>query len=234
MIGVWRSCSGVGRPSAFSRRDLPIQYAIQHHPSRAHLLPALLAALPDAQVIQDPGAHESRRSPWRAYQACLHALEADADSLCILQDDSEPCLDFGETLGLVVARHPTVPVALFVPGVGMHRRKILDACARDSRYAELPYRNTFVPAVAVVWPRACVESILAWAATHPSDRTADDGVLGAWAEASGTRVLATVPSLVEHPDRERSLVGKTALQGRNPARCAACYIGDMSPLELDW
>ena len=65
-----------------------------------------------------------------------------------------------------------------------------------------------------------VESILACAACGV-DRTADDGILGGWMASTRTEILATMPSLFEHPDRERSLIGKHSMAGRNPARCAA-------------
>lgn len=215
-----------------------IQTVVQHDPRRDHLLEALLRSLPaGARAITDPGASDARRSPWRGYLACLEALDGDATHLLVVQDDAQACRDFHAALELVVGRHPGVPLVLFTPGIGNHGRRILDACADDKRFVQLDVRNSFVPCVAVAWPRECVESILAFTAERPfaEGRTADDGNLGVWAQATATTVLATVPSLVEHPDVERSLVGKLAMGGRNPARCAACWTGpDWSPLHLDW
>lgn len=215
-----------------------IQTVVQHDPRRAHLLPPLLAALPDAaQVVEDPGASDPWRSPWRAYLACLAALEPDASHLLVVQDDCETCPDFPAALELVVNRHPTVPIALFTPGIGSHARRILGACAEGKRYVQLDAVNSFVPCVAVAWPRECVASIVDFEERKPAprSRTADDGNLAVWAKAEGVTVLATVPSLVEHPDIEKSLVGKLAMGGRNPARVAACWTGpDFSPLELQW
>ena len=211
-----------------------IQTVVQHHQSRAHLLPGLLTSLPPgATVIPDPGGEKP--NPWRAYLACLRALELDADSLCVIQDDAIVCRDFPAVLDLVAARHPDVPLVLFVPGVGLHRRRILDACAEGKRFVQMSTANTFLPCVAILWPRECVEAILAYEAATPFSKPADDGCLGRWCEVTRTKVLATVPSLVEHPDRERSLVGKLAMGGRNPSRIAACWTGsDWSPLELEW
>ena len=211
-----------------------IQTVVQYHESRAHLLPSLLASLPPgATVVTDPGGELP--SPWRCYLRCLEALEPDADSLLIAQDDCLPCRDFTETLSRVARRYPSDPVALFVPGIGTLSRRVLDACAANKRYVELPSQNTFVPLVAVLWPRDTVEALLEYQAERPFLKPADDGNIGKWAEATKTRFLATVPSLVEHPDRERSLVGRLAMGGRNPGRVAACWVGEeMSPLELEW
>ncbi len=211
-----------------------IQTVVQHAgEARGHLLPRLLAALPEgATVVTDPDTDDLRRSPWRTYLACLRTLEPDATHLLVIQDDAEPCLNFGRAVDLIVRSRPNVPLVLFCPGLGQQRRAILDACRAGERYARLPTANTFVPAVAVVWPRDSVASILAYAERAP-EMTADDGHLGRWAAETGAEILATVPSLVEHPDVERSLVGRHAMSGRNPGRIAACWVGDLDPLTLD-
>lgn len=216
---------------------LRLQTVVQHHPARAHLLPRLLASLPEgAQIVTDPDPGNPQRNPWRTYLACLHAVEPDATHLLIVQDDLEACRDLAAALDRIVPRHPSEVLVLFVAGVGLHRRKLLAGCANDQRYVELTMQNTFLPACANIYPRDAVASILDFEAQNPSTRTADDGNLGVWAEATGTRIIATMPSLFEHPDHERSLVGKLALSGRNPARIAQCWWGpEGSPLELtDW
>ena len=211
-----------------------VQTVVQHHPSRSHLLPGLLAGLPTgATIVTDP--EPQKRSPWATYLACLRTLNDDATHLLIVQDDAQPCLNFAKAVDLAARKRPSDPLVLFTPGHGNLRRVILAACQQDERYAILPTLNTFIPAVAVIWPRWCVESILRFEDERPfTASNADDGALGKWAATIGARVMATVPSLVEHPDMERSLVGRLAMGGRNPARIAACFIGDMDPLALDW
>ena len=211
-----------------------VQTVVQHHPSRAHLLPSLLAALPaGTQIVTDP--EPANRSPWATYLQCLRSLEDDATHLCLIQDDAQPCRDFGRVVDLLARKHRNAPVALFVPGLGNLRRVILNACQRDERYAELPTMTTFVPCVAMLWPREQVESILRYEAVSPSLGRADDGALGRWARATRTQILACVPSICEHPDVTPSLVGRLALSGRNPSRCAACWVGEeVSPLTLQW
>jgi hypothetical protein len=97
--------------------------------------------------------------------------------------------------------------------------------------------NQWLPTVAVIWPRCCVEAILAYSERHPfPDRqVADDGNLGIWARAEGVTVLATMPSLVEHRDDTPSLMGKHHMSGANPSRIATCWMGEeLSPLTLQW
>ncbi len=215
--------------------DTILQTVIQHHPSRAHLLPALLAALPGAQVIADPDPGNRRRSAWRSYQACLEALEPDASHLLIVQDDAIVCRDFAAALPLLIAARPDDLLCLFAPGAGSHRKRVLQACAAGERWAELDPRQPFIPLVAAVWPRALAERFLAYGpAFRPTD-TSDDGNAWRWAKAEGVRTFACVPSLVEHPDREVSAVGKASFGGRNPARVAACWLGpEASALDLAW
>jgi hypothetical protein len=93
-----------------------------------------------------------------------------------------------------------------------------------------------VPAVALVWPVTLIDPVLEWAdrQTWPRHFRADDEIIGQAMTALGTRVLATVPSLVEHPDDQPSLVGhRPPLKGLNLDRVAVCFI-DGDPLELDW
>lgn len=213
-----------------------IQTVVQHDPSRAELLPPLLAALPDAQVVSDPEPESPLRSPWRTYQACLRVLEPEATHLLVIQDDAEPCRDLAEALPLVLASRPDDVLALFVPGVGEMRRLVLDGCYRGKRWVELSPRE-WVPLVAVVWPRAKAERFLDWAETRriSAGRTADDGIAGEFVRETHTRVLACVPSLVEHPDMVRSLVGTAHWNGMSPSRVAACWTGrDISALDLSW
>lgn len=216
-----------------------IQTVVQHDPRRAHLLPSLLAALPrGAQVVTDPGASESLRSPWRCYRACLETLNQTATHLLVVQDDLEFSVDFPQALRAVVAARPRNLVALFVPGAGTNYQRVIDACRHETRWCHLSLEgNNWVPTCALIWPRPLIPRLLAYydRSGYPSSRTADDGIVRDWAREEGVNVLATVPSLVEHPDNVPSLMGKTYMSGRNPARVAACWAAPpFSPLELEW
>lgn len=213
-----------------------IQVVVQYHPARAHLLASLLTALPaETLVVTDPGAGVERANSWRAYRTCLEAIAPAATHLCVIQDDAQVCRDFGAALPLLVARRPDELLCLFTPGVGGFRKRILSACAAERRWTELDPHVAFVPLVAAIWPRPLVERVLAFADRFGPRDVSDDGNVWTWAKAETVRPVACVPSLVEHPDREPSLMGKPALAGRHPGRVACCWIGEtLSPLALDW
>jgi hypothetical protein len=205
-----------------------IQTVVQHDPRRAHLLPSLLPRLPKgATVVHDPGASDPQRSPWRCYRACLQTFSPAATHLLIVQDDVLVCRDFPDALAAVIAARPDVPVALFVPGVMPNSRRVLDACWAGDRWAELDVL-TWAPVVAVVWPRGHVGRLLEFAAAkdYPPSRFGDDSIVGDYAREQAVTIWATVPSLVEHPDTEASLVGTVAMGGANPQRVAACWLGE--------
>lgn len=214
-----------------------LQICVQHDPRRADLLPPLLAELGSrAKVIVDPGADEPTRSPWRCYAACLRALQPNVTHLLVIQDDAEVCRDFLPSVREIIAAKSDSPVSLFVSGFGLNGRRILEACYRESRWAQLE-PNEFVPVVATVWPRDHVQRILEFVERkrYPASRRADDGILGDYCREERVPVWAPVPGLVEHRDDIPSLVGTAHFAGKNPQRVAACWVGtEMSPLDFDW
>lgn len=216
---------------------LNLQVVIQSHPSRAELLPRLLVDLPGAQVVLDPAPNDVQKNPWRTYLACLAALQPDASHLLVIQDDALVCHDFLATVEKVIAARPDSPICLFVPGVGLLRNAILDACYHGRHWAEIP-RSAFVPVVAVIYPRGDVEALLAYVEAQPfaRGRTSDDANVAEWAKRTRRTVWMTCPSLVDHPDDVKSIMAAPALNGRNPARTACCWAGreEWSPIELDW
>ena len=106
---------------------------------------------------------------------------------------------------------------------------MLEACWAGERWAELS-PATWPPAVCLVWPRALAEQLLAWQPPERLHLASDDGNLEVWARQFGIRILACVPSLVEHADDVPSLMGTAHMGGNNPGRVAACWLG----LEQDW
>lgn len=204
---------------------------------RHDLLAPLLAQLPaGTQVVTDPGVDDPQRSPWRCYRACLETVEATDTHLLIVQDDAQLCRDFPAALEAVVASRPNDPLCLFVPGFAPNVQHILEACWRGDRWCALDW-TTFVPVVAVVYPRETAHHVLRYALgqQYPAFRAADDSILGDFARDTRTTFWATVPSLVEHPDRIPSLVGTAHFAGLAPHRIAACWTGpEMSGLDFDW
>lgn len=212
-----------------------IDVCIQHHPRRADLLPPLLAQLPAARVISDPDPANPIPSPWRTYRACLEQPVESSHRL-ILQDDVTVCRYFLQAIEVVTAACPDNIVALFAGSqayMGVHVMQ--QACQRGQPFANWP-PGLWVPVVAALWPTAVIERVLAWVdkQRYKPHFRADDEIIGRAASALRIPVLATVPSLVEHPDEVPSLkrVGKD--HRKSPDRSAWCYIGDDNPLEIAW
>lgn len=213
--------------------DAPIRLSIciQTHPARAALLTRLLVSLSPTNVLvaHDPDP-DARPGPLRSYLRALELLPAWATHHLVIQDDALVCDAFVTTLLRAIAARPSDPLALFVgAALGVHGDRVTQAFGRGETFVALSQRS-WTPAVALVWPRALVPGFLAFAADKASRRPlADDEVLGRYFRSERVEVLATVPSLVEHPDDSPSLIGRKTRGDRS----AACFVqGD--PLAIRW
>lgn len=206
---------------------MQIAAVIEHHPSRAELLPDLVAALAplDVEVVE-----EDRRQPtfanWVIYRRALEAAPVGSTHVLVLQDDAQPCERFVESLEAAVLARPDDPLVLCVVGNARAAgRELCIAHERGDPFVTL-YRLAWMPAVAVVWPVELVERMLALVdhARWPVERLADDGVLWRALVGLGVHPVATVPSIVEHPDEIHSVDGRhKARNGRDLSRVAVCF-----------
>ena len=137
--------------------------------------------------------HESvPPDPWAGYRSCLKNIP-DCTHLLIVQDDAQPCENFVPALELVAERHPDVPVCLYLGGApastaGLARRALM----KQRRY--VPLLNTsFVPLVAVLWPRRKAQAFLVWSQSAKTTR-ADDGNAAKWMRRTKQPIVCTVPS----------------------------------------
>jgi hypothetical protein len=94
-----------------------------------------------------------------------------------------------------------------------------------------------MPVVATLWPRAKAVEFAVWAEQHPQlpgqrSPRSDDAMAGMWKMRERQTVWACVPSLVEHPDVEPSIIGKRAAAGRDRNRVALFLAAD--GLDYDW
>ena len=206
---------------------------IQAHPARAHLLPALTASLSPLPV--EVVAHASEPpSPWDGYRACLTDLP-ECSHLLVIQDDAVVCHNFVPALEQIAASND-VPVVLFL--ARLPRRTSRDATLAlkaHRRYVDLFIRD-FVPVVAMLWPKAKAEEFMAWASTarlpgQPNPRS-DDAVVGRWMLVTKQTIRATVPSLVQHPDMEPSLIGCRVARGKDTWRVTLNLAEDA--LSYEW
>ncbi len=178
-------------------------------------------------------------SPWAGYKACLQKIPKNSTHLLVIQDDAYPCDNFAPALKAVAAAHPTYPVCLFLarlPREASARAEQAMRRNRTQRYVQLAWRN-FMPVVAVLWPRQKAVEFLEWADQNPilpgqPEPRSDDAMAGVWKMRERQTVYATVPSLVEHPDMEPSLIGKRASWGKDRNRCAAFFCEDGTA--YDW
>lgn len=198
---------------------------IQHHPSRADLLPPLLEALPGVEVVTDPDPDNPQRSPLRCYLECLRRTPKSATHRVVIQDDVLLCGSFTERLEAAIEERPDALLPLFMPGTSPHSGQVIRARQRGESWAMVI--PSWIPTVALVWPVARAAEFLAVeeekVSTSLRPRIGDDGPVGKWAQRSRVQVWAPVPSLVEHPDVAPSLIGRKALAGRNRARVAAWF-----------
>lgn len=214
-----------------------IHVRVQHHPSRAHLLPGLLERLDQhAEIVSDPNPEDRLPSPWRTYRECLFQPPGDATHLLVLQDDAIPCRNLVAACAEIAREDP---VCLFLGGAPVRTaRDARRALEKGERFVPV-HPVEWVPLVAVLWPVEVAEGFLDWTAENrlpgdPNPRS-DDAVAGRWARRTKTPIWATVPSLVQHPDMEPSLIGKKARGGRSAWRVAFSWIGEEAdPLHIAW
>ncbi len=178
-------------------------------------------------------------SPWGGYKACLEsAVESGASHTVICQDDTIPCLNLPRAVERIAEVIPDHPVCLYLGCLPPQKRPALEAGAQGKCFVELINRS-FMPVVAVLWPREKAEHFLEWSATHSSlqrrngqriQHRSDDAMGGWWMKTQRQRVFATIPSLVQHPDDVPSTIalrpsGRTALFWHPPP---------WDPLTVDW
>ena len=206
----------VSPPSSVS-----LAVVVQHHPARARLLPSLIAALGECDVVTDPEP-DGPRSPIRCYLACLRSMQPWATHLLIVQDDVTLCQHFASRALAACQQKPDSLIVLFLAGAPARSARLAQQAHRRGESWVRLHGTDWCPTVATCWPRDLAARFLAFCESHPKlIRMGDDNVVGAFTTAEDLPVWATVPSLVEHPDVEPSLIRRKASGGRNRFRVAA-------------
>jgi hypothetical protein len=172
-------------------------------------------------VVTDPDP-DGRPAPIRCYLECLRAFPPWATHALVLQDDSRPCHQFASKTLAAVRENPGSLVALFLAGAPARSARLAQQAHRRGERWVLMAASDWTPTVALVWPRDICEMFLGYLADRPQlARMGDDNVVGAFTTAAKLPVWATVPSLVEHPDVEPSLIRRKESAGKNRFRVAA-------------
>jgi len=178
---------------------LQVVARIQGHPSRRHLHAPLAESLGLPVEIVEHASEPP--SPWAGYKECLRDIP-DCSHLLVIQDDALVCRNFAAGIEQIAAAHPDTPVCLFLaPQPRRTSRDALRAMKEKRRYVTVFIRD-FCPVVAMLWPRGKALEFREWAKDaslpgQPNPRS-DDAVVGRWMISTRQRILATVPSLVQH------------------------------------
>lgn len=212
-----------------------LSLAIQTHPLRHGMASALAAAL-GAELVPDPQP-DGIRSPWRTYRHVLETTPPGATHRVVFQDDIVPCRWFTDVLGPAIASRPGRLLSFFVGGHPVeHARRVYQACECGDSWCELDNLR-WCPVIALSWPVEMIGPFLAYVDEQrwPESFRSDDEIVGRWMRATKQTPLATVPSLVEHPDKVPSLLGRRARAGEDVGRVAACFIHeDCDCRTIDW
>lgn len=210
---------------------------VQSHPSRRQVRERLLPGLRGmpVEVIETDFRPPN---PWLGYIECLRA-PPDCTHLLIVQDDAVTCRNLTPALQAIAQVEGEVPICLYLGGLPMRTRKAaLEAGKRGERFATV-HTGDFMPVVAVLWPVDKSVEFLDWATDSvrfrhrngkPLVERSDDAMGGRWMRATRQRVLATIPSLVEHPDDVVSTIAR-----KNTGRTALFWHGvDWDAQSVDW
>lgn len=175
-------------------------------------------------IVYDPEPDSPIRSPWRTLRHLLEQTPDDASHRLHIQDDAAVCRNFRAAVEAAVGARPGRLLVFYVGANSMvYSRAILAACERDLPWVELGYAH-WCPTVAACWPAGLIPQLLDYVDGQrwPPKFVADDEIVGRFVRAVGHKPLASVPSLVEHPDMVDSIMSRR----RNGARRAACWWGD--------
>lgn len=175
-------------------------------------------------------------SPWAGFQLCLRDLP-DCSHVLTIQSDAVPCRNFAPAVEQIAAANSDTPVCLFLARLPRDASaEAAKAMQQGRRYVTLSLRS-FLPVVCVLWPRFKAVEFMDWAEANPGlpgqrEPRSDDAMAGRWKTVRREVVRASVPSLVQHPDMEPSLIGRRAMWGKDAGRVAAFLADDA--LEFDW
>lgn len=147
------------------------------------------------------------------------------------------CGRFMEGVALAERAQQGRPIAFFVQArPTAYMNVIWKARDQGKAWATLPL-GTWAPTVALLWPEHLAVALLSWIdrTMFPPKWRADDEIVGRFLHEQNAPIMATVPSLVEHPDTEPSVMNghKRVGNGLDPARRAYFYIGDDPEYQCD-
>jgi hypothetical protein len=194
-----------------------VSVGIQHHPARPQALARLQEQLPDADVVSDP-APDGETSSYRSYRHALEQTPSWATHRAVIQDDAVVCVDFMAGLPRAIAAYPHRLICLCVTQhAGINAEAVRIASHRGKAWTDMSPLVPWIPAIALVWPAWMADDFAHW--TPPPlpialPRESDATIIASYCQHRDIVPLATVPSMVEHPDDMPSLLAGELGSGR--------------------
>lgn len=205
---------------------MKLSVAIMAHPNRRAFVDELAEQLPEAEVVWD---RDNDR--WSTGSRALLAFDPSATWQLVVQDDAIPCRDLVKGAAKAAQAAGERPIALYTGRVRPHQHTVTPAVKRAIREG-VPWLAFDGPwwGVGIIVPTAHIADLVAWGNAHRKIANYDRRIEAFYKEL-GIECWYTVPSLVDHrPVTENpSLIPK-----RTGNRQAHCFIGDHSPLDIDW
>ena len=207
---------------------LRISVAIMAHPARKRFIPNLRRRLPGATVVWD-----ERENRWDTGRRSLLAHDPDADRHIVIQDDALLCRGFLRAAKEALAHVPVENPVSFYTGKTRPYGPAVTRAVRQARNADknwLAMRGPiWGPAVAL--PVDAIEPMVAACDAYSDPRY--DGRMTAYFAERGIACWYSLPSLVDHrvgPESPSLIPGR----GAGASRVAHDWIGNRSPLKIDW
>ena len=172
----------------------------------------------DFEIVTD----YDRSGCWATERRALMAGIGSGTHHLLLEDDVELCRDFLPGVKKLIAANHEVPIALFSvePEV---------AYAAESGRCWLKTPAGAV-SIAMVLPSWMIRPLLDWQERYFADASPHTDIrISLFCLERGIPVWVTAPCLVEHAGAKKSLMNHNRSAWR-----AGRFIGDLSPLEIDW
>lgn len=200
------------------------------HPARVSFVDELRSG----ELVDVPVVWDERSDRWDTGRRSMLAVERGAAWHVVVQDDAIVCRDFLAGVERALAAvEPTGPVAFYTGRVRPARTfvegmvRAADELGRRWLEFEGPWWG-----VAVAVPVAMIPGMVEWGDAHPQIANYDRR-MARYFDLIGATCRYSHPSLVDHRvgGENPSLVPG---RGNAPTRTAFRYIGDESPLAIDW
>lgn len=196
------------------------------HPARRAFVGEMAELLPEATVVWD-----RKNDRWDTGRRALLSHDPAARFHLVVQDDAILCRDFVAGAELVASVAGDRPVALYTGKTRPYAETITPVVRRAIR-TRTPWLATRGPlwGVAIILPTKDIAEVVGWGDTHLTFPNYDRRI-GTYYASRGIDCWYTIPSLVDHrPVAENP----SLIYGRTGNRRAHRFIGDRSPLEMNW